>query len=112
VTYTPGLEVFDDHDARSGPSRTGGCLDSHGEPVAWVLVGEPVIGTLYGTAGPVAYTHFLTIPEAIDVYGPVSEWVVGPQGGFRSVCFGTRVFSSANSPVVSTPRPCRRPGHD
>jgi hypothetical protein len=66
-----------------------------GEPVAWLAIGEPVVGTLYGGAGPVAYTHLLTVEEAIDVYGPISEWVVGPQGGFRRVCFGETVFSAA-----------------
>ncbi|WP_157441528.1 hypothetical protein [Actinoplanes awajinensis] len=29
------------------------------------------------------------------MYGPISEWVVGPQGGFRRACFGETVFSSA-----------------
>jgi hypothetical protein len=66
-----------------------------GEPVAWLVVGEPVLGTLYGGSGPIAYTHLLTVEEAVEVYGPISEWVVGPQGGFRRVCFGETVFSSA-----------------
>ncbi|WP_433827716.1 hypothetical protein ACQP2E_37780 [Actinoplanes sp. CA-015351] len=60
-----------------------------------MTVGEPVLGTLYGGSGPIAYTHLLTVEEAVEVYGPVSEWVVGPQGGFRRVCFGETVFSSA-----------------
>lgn len=69
--------------------------DAHGEPIAWLAIGEPVVGTLYGGAGPIAYTHLLTVEEAIDIYGPISEWVVGPQGGFRRVCFGETVFSAA-----------------
>lgn len=69
--------------------------DAHGEPIAWLAVGKPVAGTLYGGAGPIAYTHLLTVEEAIDVYGPINEWVVGPQGGFRRVCFGATVFSAA-----------------
>src|SRR2546423_10845267 len=64
-----------------------------GEPVAWLAKGEPVAGTLYGGAGMIAYTHLLTIGEAIDIYGPINEWVVGPQGGFRRVGFGATVFS-------------------
>lgn len=68
--------------------------DAHcGEPVAWLAVGEPVAGTFYGGAGQIAYTHLLTIEEAIDTYGPINEWVVGPQRGFRRVCFGETVFS-------------------
>jgi predicted RNA-binding Zn-ribbon protein involved in translation (DUF1610 family) len=66
-----------------------------GEPIAWLVIGEPVAGTLYGGAGPIAYTHLLTVEEAADLYGPISEWVVGPQGGFRRVCFGETVFSAA-----------------
>ena len=66
-----------------------------GEPVAWLSIGEPVAGTLYGGSGPIAYTHLLTVAEAIEVYGPISEWIVGPQGGFRRACFGETVFSSA-----------------
>jgi hypothetical protein len=69
--------------------------DAHGEPIAWLAIGAPVAGTLYGGAGPIAYTHLLTIDEAIEVYGPISEWVIGPQGGFRRVCFGQTVFSAA-----------------
>ncbi|MEU8664363.1 hypothetical protein [Actinoplanes philippinensis] len=44
-----------------------------GEPVAWLTVGEPVLGTLYGGSGPIAYTHLLTVEEAVEVYGPISE---------------------------------------
>jgi hypothetical protein len=69
--------------------------DGHGEPIAWLAVGEPVAGTLYGGAGMVAYTHLLTVTEAIDVYGPINEWVLGPGGGFRRVCFGETLFSAA-----------------
>jgi len=68
--------------------------DAHGEPVAWLAVGEPVLGTMYNGAGLVAYTHMLTVEEAINVYGPISEWVTGPGGGFRRVCFGTTWFST------------------
>ncbi len=63
-----------------------------GEPIAWLAIGEPVAGTLYGGSGRIAYTHLLTVEEAIDVYGPISEWVLGPQGGFRRACFGEKVF--------------------
>jgi hypothetical protein len=69
--------------------------DAHGEPIAWLANGQPVAGTLYGGAGPIAYTHLLTVEEAIDTYGPINEWVVGPQGGFRRACFGATVFSAA-----------------
>ncbi|GAB1688641.1 hypothetical protein KRM28CT15_04440 [Krasilnikovia sp. M28-CT-15] len=70
--------------------------DSHcGEPIAWLSIGETVAGTLYGGSGPIAYTHLLTVEEAVEVYGPISEWVVGPQGGFRRACFGETVFSAA-----------------
>jgi hypothetical protein len=73
-----------------------------GEPIAWLAHGEPVAGMLYGGSGMVAYTHLLTIDEAIDAYGPITEWVVGPQGGFRRVWFGATVFSAPNSDVTST----------
>lgn len=69
--------------------------DAHGEPIAWLAKGEPVAGTLYGGSGMIAYTHLLTVEEAIDIYGPINEWVVGPQGGFRRGCFGATVFSAA-----------------
>ena len=62
------------------------------EPIAWVAIGEPVIGSMYDGAGMVAYTHLLTADEAINVYGPINEWVVGPQGGFRRACFGDTIF--------------------
>jgi len=76
---------------KAGPVAWDGYCD---EPVAWLAVGEPVLGTLYGGSGPIAYTHLLTVEEAVEVYGPISEWVVGP-GGFRRVCFGETVLSSA-----------------
>ena len=70
--------------------------DAHsGEPVAWLAVGEPVLGTIYNGAGMVGYTHLLSVEEAIDVYGPITEWISGPGGGFRRVCFGDTWFSSS-----------------
>jgi len=38
----------------------------------------------------------LTVEEAINAYGPITEWVTGPGGGFRRVCFGTTWFSTAD----------------
>lgn len=64
-----------------------------GEPVEWVAVGEPVIGSSYGPTGSVAFTHRLTVAEAIEVYGEIQEWVVGPARGFRRATFGEKTFS-------------------
>jgi hypothetical protein len=65
-----------------------------GEPIAWLRVGEVTAGTLHSAGGPIAYTHLLTLQEAVATYGPIAEWVVGPIGGFRRVCLGETVFSS------------------
>jgi hypothetical protein len=80
--------------------------DAHGEPIAWLAVGEPVAGTMYGGAGMVAYTHLLTVEEAVDVYGPISEWVVGPQGGFRRSVSARRCSPPQNLDVASMSARC------
>lgn len=50
---------------------------------------------MYGGSGPIFYTHLLPVEEAVEVYGPINEWVVGPQGGFRQACFGETVFCAS-----------------
>jgi hypothetical protein len=39
-------------------------------------------------------TRKLTLTEAIDKYGPVTEVHTGPNGGFKDVTFGTKKFCS------------------
>lgn len=63
-----------------------------GEPIAWARIGEPVIGQEWTEHGPVAVTERLTPAEAVRKYGPISEVVVGPNGGFESVTYGTKKF--------------------
>ena len=63
-----------------------------GEPIAWARVGEPVIGREWTAKGWVTVTERLTPTEAVRKYGPITELELGPQGGFRSVTYGTNKF--------------------
>lgn len=65
-----------------------------GEPVAWTRVGESVIGHEWTERGSVAVTERLTPAEAVRKYGPISELVVGRNGGFQSVTYGGKKFVS------------------
>lgn len=65
-----------------------------GEPIAWARVGEPVISHEWTGDGRVSITERLTPDGAIRKYGPISELVLGPQGGFKSVTYGAKKFVS------------------
>ncbi|WP_280329824.1 hypothetical protein [Nocardia wallacei] len=65
-----------------------------GEPIAWARVGEPVIGHEWTPNGSVAVTERLSPAEAVRKYGPITKLVLGRNGGFRSVTYGTTTFSS------------------
>lgn len=65
-----------------------------GEPVAWARVGEPVIGHEWTEHGQVAVTERLTPAEAVRKYGPISELVLGRNGGFKSATYGASKFIS------------------
>lgn len=83
-------------DARKGYRPLGGdavLFDSWcGEPIAWARVGETVIGHEWTSNGQVSITERLTPAEAIRRYGPIAQIVLGPQGGFKSVTYGTKKF--------------------
>jgi hypothetical protein len=66
-----------------------------GEPIAWARVGEPVIGHERTEHGRVAVTEYLTPAEAVRKYGPITEVVLGPKGGFESVTYGAKKFMSS-----------------
>lgn len=63
-----------------------------GKPIAWCRVGDPVIGQEWTENRRVAVTERLTPEKAVQTYGPVTEVVVGRQGGFQSVTYGTEKF--------------------
>jgi 1,2-phenylacetyl-CoA epoxidase PaaB subunit len=63
-----------------------------GEPIAWARIGDPVIGQEWTEHGWVAVTERLTPAEAVRKYGPITEVVLGRQGGFQSVAYGTKKF--------------------
>jgi hypothetical protein len=65
-----------------------------GEPIAWARVGESVIGHEWTERGRVAVTGRLTPAEAVRKYGPITEVVLGRQGGFKSVTYGEKKFVS------------------
>ncbi|MET9489976.1 hypothetical protein [Nocardia sp. NPDC006630] len=75
-------------------AMSGGVLyDSYcGEPVAWARFGEPVIGHEWTEHGQVAITGRLSPAEAIRKYGPITEVVLGRNGGFKSVTYGAKKF--------------------
>lgn len=66
------------------------------EPVAWMNIGDPVVGEHRGRAGQVAFTHELTQAEAEKIYGPVTRVTFAASGGFRSVTYGETTFRSRN----------------
>ena len=74
----------------TGPERP--VLWSGGEPIAWVAVGEPVIGETWADGSMVSFTRRLSPREAVELYGPVEEVTVGPAGGFQSATYGTTTF--------------------
>jgi hypothetical protein len=63
-----------------------------GEPIAWARVGEAVIGYEWTERGRVAVTERLTPAEAVRKYGPITELVLGRNGGFKSVTYGDKKF--------------------
>ncbi|MBO0881625.1 MAG: hypothetical protein J2P17_15045 [Mycobacterium sp.] len=63
-----------------------------GEPIAWARVGEPVIGHEWTQHGRLAVTGWLSASEAVRKYGPITEVVLGRNGGFRSVTYGDKKF--------------------
>ncbi|MFE3280684.1 hypothetical protein [Nocardia sp. NPDC059239] len=65
-----------------------------GEPIAWARVGEPVIGHEWTEHGYVAITGRLSPAEAVRKYGPITEVLLGLNGGFRSVTYGSTKFFS------------------
>ncbi|MGV9334958.1 hypothetical protein [Nocardia sp. NPDC003726] len=65
-----------------------------GEPIAWARVGEPVIGHEWTEHGRVAITGRLGPADAAQKYGPVTEVVLGRNGGFKSVTYGATKFIS------------------
>lgn len=65
-----------------------------GEPIAWARIGEPVIEHAWTEHGRQAVTEWLSAAEAIRRYGPISEVVLGRQGGFKSVTYGDKKFLS------------------
>lgn len=75
---------------------SGGVLyDSFcGEPIAWARVGEPVIGQEWTEHGRMAITERLSPADAVRKYGPVTEVVLGRNGGFKSVTYGATKFFS------------------
>lgn len=70
--------------------RDGWC----GEPIAWARVGNPVIQREWTEHGWVAVTDRLSPDEAVRKYGPITELVVGRNGGFESVTYGVTKFVS------------------
>lgn len=90
-------------------------FDAHsGEPIGWGFeirkhVGEPRFNALR-QFGELSYaggkwfliTHWLTRQEAEQKYGPVTNEVFGPKGGFKTVTFGSTTFMSKHlRPVTS-----------
>ncbi|WP_410874605.1 hypothetical protein [Nocardia sp. A7] len=65
-----------------------------GEPIAWARVGEPVIGHEWTERGQVAVTERLSPAAAVRKYGPITEVVLGRNGGFKSVTYGAKKFLS------------------
>jgi hypothetical protein len=63
-----------------------------GEPIAWARVGEPVIGHEWTEHGRLAVTGWLSPAEAARKYGPVTEVILGPNGGYKSVTYGDKKF--------------------
>lgn len=63
-----------------------------GEPIAWARVGEPVIGYQWTEHGQVAITTRLSPAEAVRKYGPITEVVLGRNGGYQSVTYGSTKF--------------------
>lgn len=63
-----------------------------GEPIAWARVGEPVIGLEWTEHGRLAVTGWLSPAEAVRKYGPITEVVLGRNGGFKSVTYGGKKF--------------------
>lgn len=68
--------------------RDGWC----GKPIAWAKVGDPVIGREWTQHGWTAVTDRLSPAEAVREYGPITELVVGRNGGFESVTYGETKF--------------------
>lgn len=65
-----------------------------GEPIAWARPGDPVIGQEWTKHGWLAVTNRLSPAEAFRKYGPITELVVGRNGGFESVTYGVTKFVS------------------
>lgn len=63
-----------------------------GEPIAWARVGEPVIGHEWTERGPLPVTGWLSPAEAVRKYGPITEVVLGRNGGFKSATYGAKKF--------------------
>ena len=66
----------------------------YGEPIAWARVGEPVIANEWTEHGQRAVTEWLTPAAAVRQYGPITEVVLGLNGGFQSVTYGDKKFVS------------------
>lgn len=65
-----------------------------GEPIAWARVGQPVIANEWTEHGRRAVTEWLSAAEAVRKYGPVTQIVLGRNGGFKSVTYGDKKFVS------------------
>ena len=76
----------------TGPERPVLWSGSSGDPIAWVAVGEPVIGETWADGSMVSFTRRLWPREAVELYGPVEEVTIGPGGGFQSVTYGATTF--------------------
>jgi hypothetical protein len=80
-----------------------------GEPVAWLRIGEPVIGEYWAEHSPVSYTHLLSPAEAVEIYGPVTEITAGPGGGLQSVTYGETTFMTKELDPDGSEQWARRP---
>ncbi|NMM92386.1 hypothetical protein B2J88_50530 [Rhodococcus sp. SRB_17] len=96
ATQTGPTELCADHSTGRMKAMSGGVLyDSFcGEPIAWARVGEPVIGQEWTEHGRMAITERLSPADAVRKYGPVTEVVLGRNGGFKSVTYGATKFFS------------------
>ena len=65
-----------------------------GEPIAWARLGEPVIANEWTEHGRRAVTEWLSSADAVRKYGPITEVVLGLNGGFKSVTYGDKKFVS------------------
>ncbi|WP_416062351.1 hypothetical protein [Rhodococcus indonesiensis] len=75
-------------------------FDSYcGEPIAWLRVGDPVIGYEWTEHGNKAITERLSPADAVRRYGPITEVELGRNGGFKSATYGaTKFFARSLDP--------------